>query len=90
MVSFCCGCVPSKPCCPSDVRCHNQLPSAGGLPSWFQAQPGAASPARTTSSLSQEEELRAGKYGVIRSLLRVLDDGASSKALLDTVIDACK
>ena len=45
---------------------------------------------RTSSDVSLEAELKGGKYGVVRSLLRVLEGGTASKALLDTVIDACK
>lgn len=45
---------------------------------------------RTSSDMSLEAELKGGKYGVVRSLLRVLEGGTASKALLDTVIDACK
>lgn len=37
----------------------------------------------------EETELKAGKFGVIRSLLRALDGGAAAKAALDIVIDAC-
>lgn len=40
-------------------------------------------------SVLEETELKAGKFGVIRSLLRALDGGAAAKAALDTVIDAC-
>lgn len=45
---------------------------------------------RTTSDVTLEGELKSGKYGVVRSLLRVLEGGMASKALLDSVIDACK
>lgn len=37
----------------------------------------------------EETELKAGKFGVIRSLLRALDGGAVAKAVLDAAIDAC-
>lgn len=37
----------------------------------------------------EETELKAGKFGVIRSLLRALDGGAAAKAALDAVVDAC-
>lgn len=37
----------------------------------------------------EETELKAGKFGVIRSLLRALDGGAAAKAVLDAAIDAC-
>lgn len=64
---------------------------AEGLPSWFVSK-GAVhgSPMRSSSDVSLEAELKGGKYGVVRSLLRVLEGGTASKALLDTVIDACK
>ena len=65
---------------------------AEGLPSWFVATspPAGSSPMRTTSDVTLEGELKSGKYGVVRSLLRVLEGGTASKALLDSVIDACK
>lgn len=40
-------------------------------------------------SVLEETELKAGKFGVIRSLLRALDGGATAKAVLDAAIDAC-
>ncbi|DBA95417.1 TPA: hypothetical protein ACH3X3_013289 [Trebouxia sp. C0006] len=63
-----------------------------GLPSWFvgTSPPAGSSPMRTTSDVTLEGELKSGKYGVVRSLLRVLEGGTASKALLDSVIDACK
>ena len=65
---------------------------AEGLPSWFvgTSPPAGSSPMRTTSDVTLEGELKSGKYGVVRSLLRVLEGGTASKALLDSVIDACK
>ncbi len=65
---------------------------AEGLPSWFVATspPAGSSPMRTISDVTLEGELKSGKYGVVRSLLRVLEGGTASKALLDSVIDACK
>ncbi|EFN52818.1 hypothetical protein CHLNCDRAFT_26452 [Chlorella variabilis] len=53
-----------------------------GLPDWFVASDRYPSP-------SKETELKAGKFGVIRSLLRALDGGAAAKAVLDAAIDAC-
>lgn len=38
--------------------------------------------------MTLENELKAGKYGVIRSLLRVLEGGAASKASCLIKIDA--
>ncbi len=68
------------------------LLTVGGLPSWFEApfNPHQSSPMRSNSDVTLDEELKSGKYGVVRSLLRVLEGGTASKALLDTVIDACK
>ena len=64
---------------------------AEGLPSWCVSKAVTQdSPVRSSSEVSLEAELKAGKYGVVRSLLRVLEGGTASKALLDTVIDACK
>jgi hypothetical protein len=40
-------------------------------------------------SVLEETELKGGKFGVIRSLLRALDGGAAAKAALDAVVDAC-
>lgn len=79
--------------------CHDQgftftfcVVLAEGLPSWFvsTSPPAGSSPMRTTSDVTLEGELKSGKYGVVRSLLRVLEGGTASKALLDSVIDACK
>jgi Inositol hexakisphosphate len=54
--------------------------SAGGLGS-----PGSlGSPLR-----NPEAKRRAGMYGVVRSLLRVLERGVEGKAILDAAIDAC-
>ena len=64
---------------------------AEGLPSWFISSAAVqGSPMRTSSDVSLEAELKGGKYGVVRSLLRVLEGGTASKALLDSVIDACR
>lgn len=49
---------------------------AEGLPEWFiDTRPVGESP----RGMTLENELKAGKYGVIRSLLRVLEGGAASK-----------
>jgi hypothetical protein len=39
--------------------------------------------------LSEEEELRSGKYAVVRSLLRALEHGWRGKRVADATIDAC-
>ncbi|KAK9839780.1 hypothetical protein WJX81_000925 [Elliptochloris bilobata] len=57
-----------------------------GLPAWFSAKPALATP-RGGGQLG-EDDLRAGRYGVIRSLLRTLEGGGAAKALLDAVLDA--
>ena len=78
-------------------RCCNLLSRtvrgiADGLPSWFVSpqKPPHTSPMRASSDVSLEGELKTGQYGVVRSLLRVVEGGTASKALLDIVIDACK
>eukprot|EP00963_Diacronema_lutheri_P007046 scaffold625_cov324-Pavlova_lutheri.AAC.80 len=38
---------------------------------------------------TEMEALKAGEFGVVRSLLRVLDSGNEGKLMLDAVIDAC-
>lgn len=63
---------------------------ADGLPSWFVSKAQTSSPYRTSSDTSLDDELKNGKFGVVRSLLRVLEGGTASKAVVDTVIDACK
>lgn len=40
--------------------------------------------------MADEEALKHGQFGVIRSLLRVLDHGQASKAIVDAVIDSCR
>jgi hypothetical protein len=37
----------------------------------------------------QDVELKAGKFGAVRSLLRALEGGLAAKASLDCVLDAC-
>jgi hypothetical protein len=66
------------------------------IPTWFTA---ALKTKRTSSSSglqtptsaagSVDAKLKAGLYGVVRSLLRVLEKGVVGKAILDTVLDAC-
>jgi len=64
------------------------------LPDWATAQP-AAPPAvsprlSATTAATADRELKAGKFGVVRSLLRALARGPEAKAILDTVVDACR
>lgn len=61
---------------------HDQ--AAGKLPAWFKPPNGSSGVAPP----GDKDMLKAGYYGVIRSLLRVLDRGAESKAVLDLTIDA--
>lgn len=61
-----------------------------GLPDWFVQRERVPSPSKGgVLSVLEETELKAGKFGVIRSLLRALERGAAAKAVLDAVIDAC-
>eukprot|EP00887_Chlorella_sp_A99_P002448 scaffold10.g2448.t1 len=62
---------------------------APGLPDWFVASQDVTSPTKAGLSVLEESELKAGKFGVIRSLLRVLERGVQAKAALDCVLDAC-
>ncbi|KIY98140.1 hypothetical protein MNEG_9823 [Monoraphidium neglectum] len=60
-------------------------PTAGALPpvpAWF-AEAAEAAPAPPGG-----DRLRAGLWGVVRSLLRVLESGNMGKAVLDSVVDA--
>lgn len=66
------------------------------VPAWFttslkskrtSSSGGAQTP--TAAAGSVEVKLKAGLYGVVRSLLRVLEKGVIGKAILDTVLDAC-
>lgn len=63
------------------------------VPGWFKTatQPLIAGkggvPHATEGSL--ETRLKAGNYGVIRSLLRALEKGVEAKIILDAAIDAC-
>ncbi len=38
----------------------------------------------------EDSALKDGRFGVIRSLMRVLDHGQVSKSVVDSVIDACR
>ncbi|KAK9861491.1 hypothetical protein WJX84_004658 [Apatococcus fuscideae] len=71
------------------LRQHtSSLPSSSheGLPLWFAKAESAAVPKPPATS---GDELKDGKYGVVRSLLRVLEGGTTSKEIVDHVIDAC-
>ena len=71
----------------------NHVHRAGVLPSWAIPPPplGLLPPVSPRLTVpSADCELKAGKFGVVRSLLRALARGPEAKALLDTVIDACR
>ena len=72
------------------VSRHFSHAAVEGLPEWLVSRPEPVSPGRRVSGVLKQEELKHGMYGVVRSLLRVLDNGATAKALLDTVIDSCR
>jgi len=59
----------------------------GEVPSWYSEKrelPPHLAPA------SVETELKAGNFGVIRSLLRALPEGMEAKVMIDQVINACR
>ena len=69
-----------------------------GLPAWYALPPpvtaaaaaaGAAAPAAASPEAAEEAELRAGRFGAVRSLLRALPRGREAKAALDLALDAC-
>ena len=64
-----------------------------GFPEWFssgdEVVPDVVLSPRGNIPLHSEEELKAGKYGTIRSLLRVLEHGKKGKRVLDVTLDAC-
>lgn len=55
------------------------------MPPWFVERPSLPQP--LPHSLL-ETELRQGRFGAVRSLLRVLEGGGAAKAILDDVVDA--
>lgn len=66
------------------------------VPAWFSTSlkskrisSSGGSQTPTAAAGSVEVKLKAGLYGVVRSLLRVLEKGVIGKAILDTVLDAC-
>jgi hypothetical protein len=73
------------------------------VPSWFATSKAArgsgaggigsagslGSPTAVSTPRGTEQKLKAGMYGVVRSLLRVLERGVAGKAILDTCLDAC-
>eukprot|EP00884_Botryococcus_braunii_P001844 jgi/Botrbrau1/11660/Bobra.168_2s0015.2 len=56
-----------------------------GLPTWFVEKTTTPQPA---SGNLLDVELRQGRFGAVRSLLRVLEGGGAAKAILDLVVDA--
>ncbi|GLC33893.1 hypothetical protein PLESTM_000131000, partial [Pleodorina starrii] len=56
-----------------------------GVPAWFPAAMAAA----PSVGEQTRDKLKWGMYDVVRSLLRVLENGTEGKAVLDAVIDSC-
>lgn len=74
---------------------QGQQPHAA-VPAWFvtkvlrgSSSGGMSSPTAASTPRGAEQKLKAGMYGVVRSLLRVLERGVVGKAILDAVVDAC-
>ncbi|KAF6255732.1 inositol hexakisphosphate-domain-containing protein [Scenedesmus sp. NREL 46B-D3] len=73
------------------------------VPAWFATSKAArfsgagglgstgtlGSPTGVGTPRGTDDKLKAGMYGVVRSLLRVLERGGAGKAILDTCLDAC-
>jgi hypothetical protein len=73
------------------------------VPAWFATSKAArssggggmgsagslGSPTAVSTPRGTDQKLKAGLYGVVRSLLRVLERGVVGKAILDTCLDAC-
>ncbi|GFR48167.1 hypothetical protein Agub_g10003 [Astrephomene gubernaculifera] len=59
--------------------------AAAAIPAWFPAALAAAPPVGEQT----RDKLKWGMYDVVRSLLRVLENGVAGKAVLDAVIDHC-
>ncbi|CAG9460890.1 unnamed protein product [Pedinophyceae sp. YPF-701] len=83
----------------SMVLLHQKQLMAQPLPRWLDIDAVARGSAARRASLDSpqggantkiddESRLKEGMYAVVRSLMRVLQNGAGSKALLDDVIDA--
>jgi hypothetical protein len=61
------------------------------LPSWYTSPEDIVAQQQPTGQPPDPDtELKAGNFGAVRSLLRVLASGVESKAMLDEVIDACR
>lgn len=56
-------------------------------PKWFSSSRAALT--GTAPAALVKDKLKDGMYGVVRSLLRVLERGIMGKAILDTTLDAC-
>lgn len=63
------------------------------VPDWFALHTASRSSGAgsivASQPLSHDAKLKQGMYGVVRSLLRVLERGTVGKAIVDTVVDAC-
>jgi len=66
----------------------NGSSSNAQVPEWFVKSDSALVAAGAAQPVIPRDKLKAGMYGVVRSLLRVLERGLLGKAILDTVIDA--
>lgn len=69
------------------VLCAQSCAAGASTPTWFAAA--TVHHGRRLSTDSGVDPLKAGMFGVVRSLLRALEHGTAGKALLDCVIDAC-
>lgn len=87
--TYFCTPISESPCvsCREGQETLTILCDAEGLPLWFAKSEAAATPNLPATS---GDELKDGKYGVVRSLLRVLEGGTTSKEIVDHVIDACR
>ncbi len=83
------------PACPAGTGARPWVARCTGpvLPSWYVgARQHAAEAPQLLPPLpmAPDAELKAGNFGAVRSLLRVLPYGQESKATLDSVIDSCR
>lgn len=72
------------------TRTHPTCACPDVLPPWFNLQELMVSPRSPSTMTDEEAALKDGQFGVVRSLLRVLDHGQASKAIVDAVIDSCR
>ena len=67
---------------------HRPSAHTGEVPGWYTDSREA--PHYSLAPTAVEIELKAGNFGVVRSLLRALPEGMEAKALLDKVVNACR